>query len=270
MARRTRTPKWLKVARQNDWGAPAPGEKPQWLARALSRAGHLDREQAEQAIRNGRVTLGGRVVREPLALLRPGDEVRLDGKPLELEAPTLVLMFHKPAGVIVSGADPQQQGTVFDLFRPLLDEKLSRYGWHAVGRLDRDTTGLLLFTNDELFVSYATRPEHHLPKRYLARVSGTPTDERLEPLRHGIELDDGPAKPAKAVIRGPSQVELTISEGRFHQVKRMLAAVGLPVRQLHREAIGEVALDIPEGALRQLTEGEIRDGLRYPPPPARR
>ena len=132
-----------------------------------------------------------------------------------------------------------------------------------LGRLDPDTTGLLLFTNDERFVGHATAPEKELPKRYVAIVTGPTEDARLQHLREGITLHDGPARPAKAVFRSTGQVELTITEGRNHQVKRMLGAVGLPVRQLHREATGEVVLDVPLGALRELTPDEIRRGLRY-------
>ena len=216
-------------------------------------------------MRAGRVEVAGRVVREPLAILRRGDEVRLDGRRIDLAARTRVLVFHKPAGVVTSGVDPEGIGTVFDRLAAALPQGLRGYGWHAVGRLDRNTTGLLLFTNDERFVAHATLPATHLPKRYVARVQGRADDEKLEPLRRGILLDDGPARPAIARVRGPDEVELTITEGRNHQVKRMLAAVGLPVRALHREAVGGLALDLPEGAVRELEAEEIRAHLGWPP-----
>ena len=240
-----------------------PVEKPDWIARALSRAGILPPDEAERAIAAGRVSLTGRIVRESLTMVRPDDDVRLDGRRVSLAWPTFVIAFHKPQGCVVSNRDASGKPTVFDLLRAALPPDLLRYGWHAVGRLDRDTTGLLLFSNDERLVGHATRPEQHLPKRYVAQVQGTPDDARLEPLRRGLDLEDGPARPAKAKLRGPSEVELTITEGRNHQVKRMLGAIGLPVRRLHREAIGGLELDVPEGGWRLLTETEVSEGLRF-------
>ncbi len=259
-----RTPRWLDAARAGGW-TRAPGERPDWVARSLARAGVLAPGEAEAAVRAGRVTVGGRPVREPLSLVRPGDEVRLDGRPVELSAKTLVLAFHKPKDAVVARSDPRGMRTVFDVLLPKLPPALTRYGWHAVGRLDRDTTGLLLFTNDERFVAHATQPEAHLPKRYLAQVQGAPDEAKLEPLRQGVHLHDGPARPATARARGERAVELTITEGRNHQVKRMLGAIGLPVTALHREAVGELELDVPEGTWRLLTEDEIRAKLHFEP-----
>jgi len=240
-----------------------PVDKPDWIGRALPRAGILPPGEAERAIAAGRVSLAGRVVREPLTLLRPEDEVRLDGRVVRLESSTLVLAFHKPKGCVVSMRDELGRPTVFALLAACLPPELSRYGWHALGRLDLDTTGLLLFSNDERLVAHATLPETHLPKRYLARVQGIPTDARLAPLRAGLSLDDGPARPAQAEVRGDHEVALTLTEGRFHQVKRMLAAVGLPVRALHREAIGGLELDVAEGRCRALSDSEVVQKLRF-------
>ncbi len=259
---RKRIPKWLEAARTSGWQR-APGERPDWIVRALARAGVLPLAQAQAAVRAGRVSIEGRSIREPLSLLRPGDEVRLDGKPVDLTARTLVLAYHKPKGAVVARVDPEGRLTVFDLLMPLLPAELASYGWHAVGRLDRDTTGLLFFTNDERFVAFATQPKTHLPKRYYAQVQGTPTDAQLEPLRRGVELHDGPSRPAQARVRDEGMVELVITEGRNHQVKRMLGAVGLPVRALHREAIGELELDVAEGQWRMLSEAEVRVRLGY-------
>jgi len=221
-------------------------------------------------VRAGRVTLGTRRLKDPLTLVRPGEEVRLDGRRVDVVPSTLVLAFHKPEGCVVTTKDPGGATTVFDLLLPQLPLHLARYRWHAIGRLDKDTTGLLLFTNDERLVAHATLPETHLPKRYLARVQGTPTDERLEPLRRGLKLDDGDARPAKAEVRGEREVALTLTEGRFHQVKRMLAAVGLPVRALHREAGGDRERDVPEGGYRVLTDEEVARRLGFEPgPPSR-
>jgi 23S rRNA pseudouridine2605 synthase/16S rRNA pseudouridine516 synthase len=266
MARKRET-KWLRAVRSAGPKGSLPVEKPDWVGRALPRAGVLTPEEAEEAIAAGRVSIAGRVVREPLSLLRPTDEVRLDGRRISMESPTLVLAFHKPRGCVVSTRDETGAPTVFELLRRALSPDLARYGWHAVGRLDRDTTGLLLFSNDERLVRHATLPETHLPKRYLAEVQGAPSEERLEPLRQGLTLDDGPARPARVRLRGPTEVELTITEGRNHQVKRMLGAVGLPVRRLHREAIGGIAIDVPEGSYRLLDAAEVAEGLSFRPGP---
>jgi 23S rRNA pseudouridine2605 synthase len=259
-----RTPKWLDAARR-DPAAWRPAERQDWLERALSRAGVLPPGEAEAAICAGRVTIGERVVREPLAFLRAGDEVRLDGRPVDLTARTIVLVLHKPAGVVTGGSDPEGVGTVFDVLAAALPADLRRHRWHAIGRLDRDTTGLLLFTNDERLVGHGTSPAAHLPKTYRATVGADATDERLDPLRRGIVLDDGPCRPAEGRVLGPREVELVITEGRNHQVKRMLAAVGLPVLRLHRSAVGGLVLDVPEAGLRRLADDEIRTALRFDP-----
>ena len=131
--------------------------------------------------------------------------------------------------------------------------------------LDKDTTGLLLFTNDERFVTHATSPDTKLPKRYVARVGSRADEAKLAALRAGVRIDrDGPlTRPARAQLRGDDSVELVLTEGRFHQVKRMLNAVGLPTLALHREAVGALALDVSPGALRVLTDDEVRGALNF-------
>ncbi len=262
MARR-RPPKWLEVARGNP-SASRQVARTDWLARALARAGVMPQAHAEAAIREGRVRLSGRVTREPLTLVKPDDRVEVDGRPVSLVAPTIVLAFHKPPGTVVSKRDPEGRQTVFDLLLASLPEDLRGYGWHAVGRLDRDTTGLLLFTNDERFVAFATLPKTHLPKRYVAEVGADVDEAKLAPLTRGVELRDGATRPAQVRIRAPRAVEITLTEGRHHQVKRMLGAVKLPVTKLHRESIGSVVVDVPEGAWRKLSDEEVR-ALGYLP-----
>ncbi|WNZ63799.1 pseudouridine synthase [Myxococcus sp. MxC21-1] len=263
MARKQRTPRWLEAARRRGPEDVQASGRSDWLARALGKAGVMPRAQAEAAIREGRVTLDGRVEHEPFAPVRPGMEVRVDGRVRHLEAPVLALMFHKPAGLVVHGSDAEGVGTVFECLRERLTHPLRDYEWLAVGRLDRDTTGLLLFTNDERLVQHGTSPERHLPKRYVAGVVGPPPEDALRRLREGLVLEDGPTRPAGARLRAPDVVELTLTEGRNHQVKRMLAAVGHPVRTLHREAVGGVTLDVPEGAWRLLTDEEVSQGLSF-------
>ncbi|QRN95028.1 rRNA pseudouridine synthase [Archangium violaceum] len=262
MARKPRTPRWLEAARRRTEPV-LEGSRADWLSRALGRAGVMPRAEAEGAIREGRVEVDGRVERDPFAQVHAGSAVRVDGQPRTLEARTLALMFHKPAGVVVHGSDPEGIGTVFERLRPVLSPELRGYEWYAVGRLDRDTTGLLLFTNEERLVAHATSPQTHVPKRYVAEVEGSPLDAVLQKLREGLVLEDGPTRPAGARLLAPSHVELVLTEGRHHQVKRMLAAVGHPVRTLHREAVGALVLDVPEGACRLLTDDEVERGLGF-------
>lgn len=264
MGRKAKTPRWLQAARLRA-EAPPEGARADWLARALGRAGVLPRAEAEAAIREGRVEVDGRVVREPFAPVTPASVVRVDGQVRGLEAPLHGLMFHKPAGVVVAGSDPEGVGTVFERLRAVLSPELQGFEWYAVGRLDRDTTGLLLFTNDERLVRHGTVPETHLPKRYAATVAGRPGEQALARLREGLVLEDGPTLPAEARLLAPDRVELVLTEGRHHQVKRMLAAVGHPVLALHREAVGTLVLDIPEGAWRLLRPEEIAGGLGFTP-----
>ena len=211
----------------------------------LTRAGLVAPAELAAALDAGRATINGKPARAPLTLARATDDIRFDGQPVAFRPPTRVLVFHKPANTICTASDPDGHRTVFEVLASALTPELARYGWHCVGRLDLDTTGLLLFTNDERFVGHATSPASHLPKRYLATVAESATDDQLDPIRRGIDLHDGPARPANAALRSPGLVELTFSEGRNHQVKRMLGAVGLPVRALHREAVGALCSTCP-------------------------
>lgn len=256
-----KVPRWLQAARQATTG-PAL-EKPDWASRVLGRAGRLPEHGLDGALRSGRITLDGTPIRDAMVLVRPGARLAVDGIEVPFAPPTRVLAFHKPVDTVTAVSDPNGLRTVFEALREVLPEALQGFGWHAVGRLDRDTSGLLLFTSDERFVEHATRPETHLPKRYVAEVGADATEEKLAPLRAGLELDDGKAAPAQTELRGPRTVALTLTEGRFHQVKRMLGAVGLPVRALHREAIGSLLLDVEVGRFRELTLEEIRGALRF-------
>ncbi len=256
-----KAPKWLEAARVR-----ASGLSGDWLSRALARAGVLPVKEAEDAIRAGRVRLDSRGETEPMAPVHADSKASLDGQPVSLEWRTRVLQFHKPAGTLTHGTDRQGRPTVFDALRAVLPANMLGYGWHAVGRLDFDTTGLLLFTNDEKFVGHATAPETHLPKRYVAKVGAKVIDAKLEPLRRGVKLDDGETvRPAKARPRGEDAVELVLTEGKFHQVKRMLNVVGLPTLELHREAVGDLELDVPVGAYRELSDEEVKTKLNFEP-----
>lgn len=265
--RPSKTPKWLAAARAAGKERPQSGPmgKPDWIGRALPRAGLLTVEETAEALKAGRVRIGPRVVTEALSPLPPGAKVFLDGREVSLAPQTRVLAFHKPEGVVTSTVDPEGQGTVFGALQAVLAPEHQRFHWHAVGRLDRNTTGLLLFTNDERLVAHVTHPEHHLPKRYVAHVLGQVTEEKLEQLRRGVQLHDGLTRPAGATLRAPGVVALTLTEGKNHQVKRMLGELGLPVTKLHREAVGEIVCDVPVGQYRVLDAAEVRDGLRFQP-----
>lgn len=256
-----KVPRWLAAARAR--GSGAPGD---WLSRALARAGVLPLHEAEQAIRAGRVCLDGREEKSPLAPVLPASRASLDGRDVPLAWRTRVLEFHKPAGLVSHGSDPRGLGTVFAGLRAVLPPGLQGFGWHAVGRLDRDTTGLLLFTNDEKFAAHATAPATHLPKRYVARVGAQPTEAQLERLRAGVLLGDGTSSlPARARVRDDDGLELVLTEGRHHQVKQMLNAVGLSTLSLHREAVGDLELSVSPGGWRALGDDEVRTRLRFEP-----
>lgn len=259
--RRRKEPKWLQAAKARD-GVSDTGD---FLSRALSRAGVLPPIEAERAIREGRVTVDGKVVKVVVAPLEAGAVVEVDGARVDVTPSTRVLAFHKPKGLIVDARDPERIGTVFERLHALLPPELRGFGWLAVGRLDRDTTGLLFFTNDERFVAHATDPETKLAKRYVATVSGKISDAKLERLQTGVDLGDFHSQPAKAERRGVDRVVLTLTEGKFHQVKRMLGAVGLSTLELHREAIGDYLLDVPLDELRELEASEVNELLGYQP-----
>ena len=256
-------------ASKSNRGLTIPGDfkrgRTNWLSRALARAGLLPLREAERAIREGRVRVGGRVVRQPLAPVPADGEVRLDGRVVSLEVKALALMLHKPRDAVTTRSEPGGARTVFDVLLPALPEDLKRYEWHAAGRLDRDTTGLLLFTNDERLVEHLTAPERRLPKRYRATVQGAVDESKLQRLRDGVELSDGPARAEEARAAAPGQVELVLTGGRNRQVRRMLAAVGLPVTALHRVGVGGLELDVREGEWRRVSDEELRTALGFQP-----
>lgn len=256
---RRRTPKWLESAKAGgaQW---KPGAE--WLERLLGRTGAVP-GSVERALAAGRVTIDGVEVRDPMAPVPPGAVVAVDGVVADRSAPTRVLMLHKPAGVVTDVRDPEERGTVFEVLDAVLSPELRAYTWHAVGRLDRETTGLLLFTNDPRFVAHATAPATHLPKRYVVTTEEPVTDAALASLRTGVELPGGPARAEVVERRSERTLALVLTEGRHHQVRRMCAAVRLGVRALHRESIGSLALDVPVGAIRELTADELANRLQF-------
>jgi 23S rRNA pseudouridine2605 synthase len=216
----------------------------------LARAGVASRRKADELIKAGRVTVNG----QPGQLntfVAKHDRVELDGQPLERQ-PLAYLLLHKPAGVVTTASDPHGRPTVVEL--------VVRHGTRVVpvGRLDADTTGALLLTNDGELAHRLAHPRYEVEKVYEAEVEGEPSDEALARLEQGVELEGGPTAPARAKRLGPSTIELTIHEGRKHQVKRMLEAVGYPVSSLHRSRYAGLSLDgIEPGAWRELEPGEV-------------
>jgi len=225
----------------------------------LARAGVASRRRSDELIKAGRVTVNG----EPGQLntsVQRDDRVELDGEPVELQPLTYVLL-HKPAGTVTTASDPQGRRTVLDL----VDHPARVV---PVGRLDADTTGALLLTNDGELAHGLAHPRYEVEKVYEAEVEGDPSDEALAQLRAGIELDDGPTSPAQVVRLSPGRVELAIHEGRKHQVKRMLAAVGHPVTRLHRSRYAGLTLEgLEPGAWRELEPSEVARLRSKPPSP---
>jgi pseudouridine synthase len=215
----------------------------------LARAGVASRRGSEELIRAGRVRVNGEVAGLATFVER-GDRVELDGRALVLEPPRYVLL-HKPAGVVTTASDPHGRRTVVDLVE--VPERVV-----PVGRLDADTTGALLLTNDGPLAHRLMHPRYEVAKVYEAEVEGEPDDEALRRLAEGVELDDGRTAPAGVRRLGPSRLELTLHEGRKHQVKRMCEAVGHPVRRLHRRVYAGLTLDglEPSGS-RELTDAEV-------------
>jgi 23S rRNA pseudouridine2605 synthase len=219
----------------------------------LARAGVASRRGADDLIKAGRVAVNG----EPGALntfVESRDRVELDGRPLRLN-PLVYVLLNKPAGVVTTARDPGGRPTVVSLV-----------GHSArivpVGRLDVDTTGVLLLTNDGELAHRLAHPRYEVDKVYEADVDGDLSREALEALERGVDLEDGRTAPARARRLGRGRVELVLHEGRNHQVKRMLASVGNPARRLHRSRYGPLTPDgLAPGAWRELTADEV-DALR--------
>ena len=216
----------------------------------LARAGVASRRRADELIKEGRVAVNGRPG-QLNTVVGAHDRVEVDGREVERQRLRYVLL-HKPAGVVTTARDPQGRPTVVDLV-PAEPRVV------PVGRLDADTTGALLLTNDGRLAHRLAHPRYGVEKTYVAEIEGELDDETLGRLRDGIELDDGRTAPARARRLGPGRVELVLHEGRKHQVKRMLAAVGHPVARLHRSAYAGLTLEgLEPGESRELTGLEVQ------------
>lgn len=228
------------------------------LQRFLARAGVASRRGSEDLMTAGRVCVNGAVVRELGAKVDPAaDRVEVDGRPVTLGAAAAYYALNKPAGYVTTMSDPQGRPTVASLI-----PADAPAGLFPVGRLDRDTTGLLLLTSDGELAHRLLHPRHHVWKVYRAVVDGEPSAGDLRALSEGIALDDGPTAPARVSLAWSegrrAEVEIALREGRKRQVKRMLSAVGHPVTALRRVAFGPVELgELAEGATRPLSAEEV-------------
>jgi 23S rRNA pseudouridine2605 synthase len=237
---------------------PEAGKRPlKTLDRVISKAGLGSRTEARQWIGGGRVAVNGKVIRTPdhwVDLER--DRVSLDGKPITARDRRYILLY-KPKGYLTTYKDPEGRQTVYDLLAAIEDFVF------PVGRLDLDTSGLLILTNDAELAEHVTNPEHKIPKTYLVKTGSLLPDEALDALRHGVTLSDGPTRPAIVTrVRDSASatfLEITITEGRNRQVRRMIEAVGSKVRKLVRTAIGTLRIaDLQIGTWRDLTNAEVR------------
>lgn len=215
----------------------------------LARAGVASRRKADELIKAGRVRVNGQPG-ELNTFVGAGDLVEVDGRPVEKQR-LAYLLLHKPAGVVTTARDPRGRPTVVELV-PREPRVV------PVGRLDADTTGALLLTNDGDLAHRLAHPRYEVAKVYVADVDGEPSEEVLRRLADGVDLDDGRTAPAKVRRLGPARIELTLHEGRKHQVKRMCEAVGHPVHRLHRPSYAGLTLgSLSPGRWRELTADEV-------------
>lgn len=222
------------------------------LVKFLAHGGVASRRKAEEIIAKGVVTVGGEVVTDPARDVGEGDDVRVNGAPVAAEARE-VWMVNKPAGVVSTAREPGSRPAVVELVNT--EARL-----YPVGRLDADSTGLLLLTNDGELANHLTHPRYEVQKTYRAKLRMQISERDLELLRNGVELEDGPTGPAEARRLGEREIEITLREGRNRQVRRMLEAVGNRVVSLRRVSFGPLALgDLPEGKARRLSDGEITE-----------
>ncbi|HEX8207863.1 MAG TPA: pseudouridine synthase [Solirubrobacteraceae bacterium] len=229
------------------------------LAKYLAHAGVASRRAAEEIVRAGRVTVDGEVVDDPARDVDDTRAVTVDGRRVSGAEERVVWLVHKPAGVVSTARDTHGRRTVVDL----VDAGGARL--YPVGRLDADSTGLILLTNEGELANALTHPRYEVPKTYRVRVSRAPVSDRaVRRLREGVQLEDGPTAPARVRRAGQDVLEITIHEGRNRQVRRMCEAVGHRVVALERIAFGPLRLgDLAPGAARRLSGSEL-DRLRRP------
>lgn len=228
------------------------------LQKVIAHAGIASRRKAEELILEGKVTVNGKIVKELGTKVSSTDKVEVNQIPIVQEEKRYYL-FYKPRGVISAVKDDKGRKVVTDFF-DFVEERI-----YPVGRLDYDTSGLLIVTNDGDFSNLLTHPKYEIQKTYIAKVKGMPTKEALRKLERGIQLEDGKTAPAKVKLKSmdkrkqTSIVEITIHEGRNRQVRRMMEAIGHPVQKLKREQYGSLSLlGLNAGQFRELTPHEVK------------
>ena len=222
----------------------------------IAQAGRASRRKADELIANGNVKINGAVMKEPGYDVKDGDEVCVNGRVVGRRQKLVYVLVNKPMGMITSSKDDKERDTVMDLVKDI-DERL-----FPVGRLDYNTTGALIMTNDGELTYRVTHPKHELGKTYRALVKGVVSDEKARKLRNGVDIGGYVTGKAKVKIIKGSQsstlVEITIYEGKNRQVRKMFASVGNPVQELERVAIGNIRLGhLRPGHYRKLTREEI-------------
>lgn len=238
------------------------------LVKFLAHAGVASRRAAEEIIRDGRVSVAGAIVTDPArGVAEDARDVTVDGRPVGIKDTKSVWLVNKPAGVVSTAKDTHNRPTVVDM----IDSPGTRL--YPVGRLDADTTGLILLTDDGDLANRLTHPRYEVPKTYVASVGrgGVAVPEQeLRRLREGVRLDDGMTLPAEIRQLRPGILQITLREGRKRQVKRMCAEIGHPVHRLQRVAFGPLRLgDLGEGRVRKLNPAEVqrlRDAAGPPEP----
>ena len=223
------------------------------LDKLLANLGLGSRSEVKALLKAGRVRVMGTAVKDGAAAVDPAREITVDGQALDTRL-TRHLMLHKPAGVLTAREDNRQK-TVMDLLPPVY----TSLGCMPVGRLDKDTTGLLILTTDGELAHRLIAPERHVDKIYLATVDGSLDERDVNAFSAGIPLKDFTCLPARLEILAPNLGRVTVREGKYHQIKRMFGAVGKPVVTLHRQSFGPLTLDeaFAPGDFRELTEREI-------------
>jgi 23S rRNA pseudouridine2605 synthase len=220
------------------------------LVKYLAHGGVASRRRAEELIAAGRVRIGGRTVTDPARDVDESSGVEVDGRPVSPEAPE-VWMVNKPIGVVSTAREPGRRRAVVELVD-------SRARLYPVGRLDADSTGLIVLTNDGELANRLTHPRHGVPRSYRVTLRRPAGESQLGRLRRGVQLDDGPARAARVTRVSARVIEVTIREGRNRQVRRMIEAVGNEVAALRRVRFGGLRLGaLPEGRARRLRSAEI-------------